>query len=132
MSKTFLHVLSAILCISISACTTLRAVPDWRASSPAGATGQNQGLSVDDEVLVTTVEGNQTRLIILSIEPDALVGYSHQHGYPDRVDQPIRIKFDDIAKVERSETSWLRTSLAIAGASLVYLISMLSQLHVGL
>ncbi len=127
MSSIVLRVLSVVLYVTISACTTMRAVPDWRAGAPAGTPGENQGLNVDDEILVTTVSGNQLRLIVLNIEPNALLGYSHQHGYVDRKDQPIRVPFDEIATVERSEVSAWRTSLGITGAVLIVLAVMLGN-----
>jgi hypothetical protein len=110
------RILSALLCFSISACSSLQVLPHWNSTLPAGSSDQFQRLRVDDEVLITTVSAKQVAMVIERIEPDALVGHEDNwKRYFSRKDQTVRIQFDDIAQVERREFSWVKTVLLVTG-----------------
>ncbi len=106
MSRNATKLLSALLCINLTACTSMRVVPDWQ-RSVAHNTANNpnrSGLNVGDELLVTAAHGRQVSMKLTAIESQMLVGRGT--AKPDNV----RLPFDQISQVERTEFDGLKTT----------------------
>ena len=104
MPRIATKILSALLCVCLTACTSLRTVPDWRASaSPKDHAGS---LRIGDELALTTASAGQVFMLVSAIEPGVLVGRA------DRADL-TRVPFDQITNIERREFDVLKTTLLI-------------------
>jgi hypothetical protein len=110
MSRLLVRVLAALLSLSIAACSTLRDVPSSRERATAGAPVPTRGLRVGDEVRLTLNSSAQTELVVTAVETDALI------GNPTDKAPSVRIGYDQIARIERREFDWLKTSLLTVGA----------------
>lgn len=106
MPRIVRKLLSALLCVSLTACTSIRTVPDWSVSSKVSA--KQYGLNVGDELLITTTPGRPVLMKLTAIEPQALTGRDL-----DKSDS-IRVPFDQITQVERKEFDVLKTTLLVA------------------
>ena len=95
MPGFMLRLLTILLSLSVPGCSTLQAVPDWRAG-PAG-----QGLRVGDVVRVSVHASEPVELVVTELERDALVGRRVDS------DQVTRIPASQIAAVERREPTVL-------------------------
>jgi len=114
MKRLIIEVISAWLCLSVAACSTMRSVPLWRESAAPGGTDPAQCLQVGDVVRVTTKSAAEVDLVVTAIEDDAVVGT--RAGSP----APERFLFDDIVRVERKQFDTRGTVLlGASGAVLV-------------
>jgi hypothetical protein len=110
MSRLLARALAALLSLNIAACSTLRDVPPSRERAISGAPAPTRGLRVGDEVRLTLISSVQTELVITAVEADALI------GNPTDKSPSVRIAYDQIARIERREFDWLKTSLLTVGA----------------
>ncbi len=104
MFKLCQKILGLILCVCITACTSLRTVPVTPEGS--GATASHK-LNVGDEIVVASRSGGSQKMVINAIEANALL------GRVDGVQQPVRIAFNDIAQVERREIDALKSAVLV-------------------
>ena len=116
-SVFFQLLLVALLSLSLVACSTLRAVPEWRQASTPGAPPSSQAVRVGDEVRVTTTAAaGPVDLTVTAVEADALA------GNPKGKSPAVRIAFDQIVRVERMELDALKVG-ALVVVGLVVLLA---------
>ena len=119
MKPLLVRLLSALLCLSIAACSTLRVVPGWRDPPAPGSADSTRRLQVGDVVRVKTRTADEQVLFVTAIESDTLV------GQPAGSAPPVRIPLDDIVQVERKEfdanrTAWLGAAVIVGIVALLY------------
>lgn len=105
MLKLARKLLCLTLCICLAACSTLRAVPDWNAGIQAPVPRVNIG----DTLVLTLKSGGRQQMIVAAVEPAAITGRVSNPDQP----QPVRVTFDQIAQIERSEVDALKTTLLV-------------------
>ncbi len=94
--KGIVALLVAVNLVWTSACTSLQTVP------MPGAVQQVPAIGVGEEVSVIQVDGRKLNFKVTAVEPDALVG-------PD-----VRVRYEDIAKLEVRRADQRETSAVIA------------------
>jgi hypothetical protein len=102
MRSTCVRAIAAILSVSLMACSSMRAVPDWRAQANSSSSEGQRTLKVGDEVTVTTADKGPISLVLTRIEPDALVGTT--------AGSEIRLPFEQVSGVEVRRFDGLRTT----------------------
>jgi hypothetical protein len=110
------RVLVLWLCGCLSACSTMREVPQWRPSGAASAPAPGDGLRAGDDVRITLVSSEAIGLRLTAVESDALV------GVPNDSSAPRRIALDQIAGVERKETDAVKTAGLVTGVVLLTVV----------
>jgi len=81
----------------------MRVVAEGRDAVQLATTGKADGLRVGDRLLITTNNGEQIRIRVKALEPDAILGNT------DGQAQPVRIPNEKIARIERKEFSGKKT-----------------------
>jgi len=97
------HALLVQLFFSIAGCYNMRVVAEGRDAVQLATTGKADGLRVGDRLLITTNNGEQIRIRVKALEPDAILGNT------DGQAQPVRIPNEKIARIERKEFSGKKT-----------------------
>jgi len=95
--------LLVLLFFSIAGCYNMRVVAEGRDAVQLATTGKADGLRVGDRLLITTNNGEQIRIRVKALEPDAILGNT------DGQAQPVRIPNEKIARIERKEFSGKKT-----------------------
>ena len=105
MERTVQYALIALMMLSLAGCSSLQTVD----ATPDSMTSK---LSIGDNLIVTTRDGQQHEFVLLDIEEDFLVGKNE------------RVATKDIVKVERYVHEKERSYLALA-AFFVLIIALL-------
>jgi hypothetical protein len=117
---------AAIALLTSLSCTQLKSVPLTEVTA--------QQL-VGDELRVTTLDGRAVTFRLEAVADSALVGVRWEVVRNRSVRVPERVRFDEIAEVERREFSVWKTvgaAAVVAGAALLSLLIALSQADLSL
>lgn len=121
MNLVLRRLLVSILCINLTACTTLRGVPDWQPSAASASSTSLSGLKPGDRIVVTTAGNQSTKLVFVSLTTDSLEGRVGKN-------KPlVQIPRDQILLVERREFSMAKTAGLAAGVLLALLVEALGR-----
>lgn len=100
------------LCVLLSGCVSMKSVPPPVPGQPI----QAMAVKVGDKVQIQTQGGELYAFTVTAVEPAALVGKVEAGG------REIRIRYDDIAKLQVRRIDAVRTSLAGVGTILVVVV----------
>lgn len=100
-----------LISFSIASCYNMRVVAEGRDAVQLATTGTADGLRVGDRLLITTSNGEQIKIRVKAVEPDAILGNT------DGQAQPVLIPHEKIARIERKEFSGKKTYLIIGTLS---------------
>ncbi|MBJ7312957.1 hypothetical protein ACFOLJ_29460 [Rugamonas sp. CCM 8940] len=104
-----------LLCVAMSACTTMRVVADGEDAVKSVAARPADGLTVGESLLIVGRDGKKLDFKLAAIEADALRG---------SVDgQQRRIAFGQIERIERSHVDPGKTAGLIGGAVLLVVLA---------
>jgi hypothetical protein len=103
MMRFLKHTLLVLLSFSIAGCYNMRVIAEGRDAVQLATAGKADGLRVGDRLLITTGNGEQIKIRVKTLEPDAILGTI------DGQAQPVRIPHEQIARIERREFSGKRT-----------------------
>jgi hypothetical protein len=113
MRSSYVRLIAALLSFSLVACSSLRAVPDWREqATSAGSKGQAT-LKIGDEVTVTTANKGRIVIVLTRIESDALAGTT--------AGSEIRLPVEEVLGVEVRRFDGLKTT----GLTVLIIIALL-------
>jgi hypothetical protein len=103
MMRFLKHTLLVLLSFSIAGCYNMRVIAEGRDAVQLATAGKADGLRVGDRLLITTGNGEQIKIRVKTLKPDAILGTI------DGQAQPVRIPHEQIARIERREFSGKRT-----------------------
>jgi hypothetical protein len=107
MMRLLKHALLILLSFCIAGCYNMRVVAEGRDAVQLATTGKADGLRVGDRLLITTSNGEQIKIRVKALEPDAILGDI------DGQVQPVRVPHEQMARIERKEFSGKRTWLLL-------------------
>jgi 3-phenylpropionate/cinnamic acid dioxygenase small subunit len=93
-----------LACLAQIACTSFRVVTDSQAASTSAMRSTEPPLAPKDVALITTTDGRQLELRVISVDANSATGTT------DGSKEPTVIPVEQIQRVERSEVDGTRCS----------------------